>query len=158
MKNVVLTRIDDRLIHGQVVTGWVRKTDCSRILVVDDQVAKDPFMQRLLKAAAPPKMPVEAKSRADASEWLLQEGEGGERIMILVKVPEAVEDMQKAGLVFDEVVLGGMAAKAGRKKFNKNVSASEEEVACMRRIMERGTKMVFQLVPEETPVDVAKLV
>ena len=69
-----------------------------------------------------------------------------------------VEDLQKAGLVFDEVILGGMAAKAGRKKFNKNVSASEEEVACMRRIMEKGTRMVFQLVPDETPVDVAKLV
>ena len=158
MKNVVRTRIDDRLIHGQVVTGWVKKTECSRILVVDDQVAKDPFMQRLLKAAAPPKMLVEAKSTADASKWLLEEEEAGERILILVKVPETVEDLQKAGLVFDEVILGGMAAKAGRKKFNKNVSASEEEVACMRRIMEKGTRMVFQLVPDETPVDVAKLV
>ena len=48
MKNVVLTRIDDRLIHGQVVTGWVKKTECSRILVVDDQVAKDPFTGRKL--------------------------------------------------------------------------------------------------------------
>ena len=158
MRNVVLIRIDDRLIHGQVVTGWVKKTDCKSILVVDDQVAKDVFMQRVLKAAAPPKMPVEAKSVADASEWLSQEGSAGERILILVKVPETIERMQERGLVFDEVILGGMASKAGRKKFNKNVSASEEEVACMKRIMERGTKMLFQLVPDETPVDVAKLV
>lgn len=158
MRNVVLTRIDDRLIHGQVVTGWVKKTDCSRILIVDDQVAKDAFMQRLLKAAAPPKMLVEAKSVTDASAWLAEEGESSERIMVLVKVPEVIEEMQKAGLSFDEVVLGGMAAKAGRKKFNKNVSASEEEVACMKRIMAQGTKMVFQLVPDEVPTDVAKLV
>ena len=155
MRNVVLIRIDDRLIHGQVVTGWVKKTDCKSILVVDDQVAKDVFMQRVLKAAAPPKMPVEAKIVADASEWLSQEGSAG---LILVKVPETIERMQETGLVFDEVILGGMASKAGRKKFNKNVSASEEEVACMKRIMERGTKMLFQLVPDETPVDVAKLV
>lgn len=158
MRNVVLTRIDDRLIHGQVVTGWVKKTDCSRILVVDDQAAKDVFMQRLLKAAAPPGMLVEARSVADASEWLLQDGEASERVMILVKVPDAIEKMQQAGLAFDEVILGGMASKAGRKKFNKNVFASEEEVACMKRIMEKGTKMFFQLAPEEMPTDVAKLV
>ena len=78
MRNVVLTRIDDRLIHGQVVTGWVKKTDCSRILVIDDQVAKDVFMQRLLKAAAPPKIPVEAKSTEEASRWLLEEETAGE--------------------------------------------------------------------------------
>ena len=158
MRNVVLTRIDDRLIHGQVVTGWVKKTDCSRILVIDDQVAKDGFMQRLLKAAAPPKIPVEAKSTEEASRWLLEEETAGERIMILVKVPQVIEIMQKAGIIFDEVILGGMASKAGRKKFNKNVSASEEEVECMKRIMGRGTKILFQLVPDENPVDVAKLV
>lgn len=158
MRNVVLTRIDDRLIHGQVVTGWVKKTDCSRILVIDDQVAKDVFMQRLLKAAAPPKIPVEAKSTEEASRWLLEEETAGERIMILVKVPQVIEIMQKAGIIFDEVILGGMASKAGRKKFNKNVSASEEEVECMKRIMGRGTKILFQLVPDENPVDVAKLV
>ena len=158
MRNVVLTRIDDRLIHGQVVTGWVKKTDCSRILVIDDQVAKDVFMQRLLKAAAPPKIPVEAKSTEEASRWLLEEETAGERIMILVKVPQVIEIMQKAGIIFDEVILGGMASKAGRKKFNKNVSASEEEVECMKRIMGRGTKRLCQLVPDENPVDVAKLV
>ena len=158
MRNVVLTRIDDRLIHGQVVTGWVKKTDCSRILVIDDQVAKDVFMQRLLKAAAPPKIPVEAKSTEEASRWLLEEETAGERIMILVKVPQVIEIMQKAGIIFDEVILGGMASKAGRKKFNKNVSAREEEVECVKRIMGRGTKILFQLVPDENPVDVAKLV
>lgn len=78
--------------------------------------------------------------------------------MILVKVPQVIEIMQKAGIIFDEVILGGMASKAGRKKFNKNVSASEEEVECMKRIMGRGTKILFQLVPDENPVDVAKLV
>lgn len=158
MKKVVLTRIDDRLIHGQVVTGWVKKTDCNYILVVDDQVAKDAFMQRLLKAAAPPKIVVEAKSKEAAVDWLLQDGTGEERVMILVKVPGVLEEMQKAGILFDEIILGGMASKAGRKKFNKNVSANEDEIACMKRIMEQGCKMWFQLVPDETPVDVAKLV
>ena len=45
MLNIVLTRIDDRLIHGQVVAGWMRQTMANRIIIVDDAVAKDPMFK-----------------------------------------------------------------------------------------------------------------
>ena len=53
MLNIVLTRIDDRLIHGQVVTAWAKITKANRIIVVDDEVAMDEFMVKILKMAAP---------------------------------------------------------------------------------------------------------
>ena len=54
MKNIVLIRIDDRLIHGQVVTQWIKDTNGNRILIVDDKLVNDRMMMRILKAAAPP--------------------------------------------------------------------------------------------------------
>jgi len=53
MSNIALTRIDDRLIHGQVMTSWVKYTKANKIVIVDDGVANDPFMGDILKMAVP---------------------------------------------------------------------------------------------------------
>ena len=53
MRNIVLTRIDDRLIHGQVVTAWIRRYPINRILIVDDELSKNRLMERIYRAAAP---------------------------------------------------------------------------------------------------------
>ena len=53
MKNITLTRIDDRLIHGQVVAFWMKEFPINKILVIDDVLSKDIFMSRIYKAAAP---------------------------------------------------------------------------------------------------------
>jgi PTS system mannose-specific IIB component len=52
--NIVLARIDDRLIHGQVATIWAKVTNCERIIVCDDEVAADSIRSTLLKQVAPP--------------------------------------------------------------------------------------------------------
>ena len=53
MRNVVLARVDDRLIHGEVVTAWTPTMRANRIIIVDDDVAKDEFNVRVVKALAP---------------------------------------------------------------------------------------------------------
>ena len=53
MKHIVLCRIDDRLIHGQVVTAWVKQTEGNRIVIIDEALVKDVFLQKIIKAAAP---------------------------------------------------------------------------------------------------------
>ena len=53
MKNIVLARVDDRLIHGEVVSVWTPSLNVNRIIVVDDEVAADKFNKRVIKALAP---------------------------------------------------------------------------------------------------------
>lgn len=55
MANIVLCRIDSRLIHGQVVTKWVGQSQANRIAVVSDELDADPFMKNIYLMAAPPK-------------------------------------------------------------------------------------------------------
>jgi len=62
------------------------------------------------------------------------------------------------GVELPLVILGGMGAGEGRKKFNRNVSAAQEEVDSMKRIIAGGTEINYQLVPTEGPVDVRKLI
>lgn len=157
MRNIVLTRIDDRLIHGQVVTAWVKHTDANRILIVDDPLTKDTFMQRILRSAAPAGITVEVKGVSEAADFLKEDAETGEKLMILVKGPQNLESLVDEGVNLPLIILGGMGAKAGRKKFNRNVSASEEEIACMKRLEEKGAVVQFQLVPDEKPTMLNKI-
>lgn len=53
MENLVLTRIDDRLIHGQVMTAWIKQKNAVQVVVADDEVAEDEFMINVLEMAVP---------------------------------------------------------------------------------------------------------
>lgn len=157
MKNIVLCRIDDRLIHGQVVTSWVKQTGGNKIIIVDEELTEDVFMQKVLKAAAPPDIKLEVLGIIDAADVLKEEPAFREKVIILVKEPQTFEKLMEEGLSLPKIILGGMGAKEGRKKFNRNVSASLEEVNSMKRMIEGGTEIYYQLVPTNTPVDIRKL-
>lgn len=157
MKNMVLIRIDDRLIHGQVVTQWLKDTNGNRILIVDNELVGNRMMQRILKAAAPPGIKVEILTVSDAVAELKKDAVLGENIVILVKYPQVLEEMLDEGITMKKIILGGMGLTAQRKRFNKNVAASEEEINCIKRIVSKGVTMEFQLVPAERAVNVEKL-
>jgi len=157
MRKIALARIDDRLIHGQIVTAWCRTTSVTIILIADDALVNDSFTQRLLKAAAPSDISVKILSVDQASAFLKEAAEDDEKIMLLTKTPEVMEKMADEGVQFTTIVLGGMGMKPGRNRFNKNVSASPDEVACMKRIVDRGIDMQYQLVPREIPIKINNL-
>jgi PTS system mannose-specific IIB component len=157
LRNLVLVRIDDRLIHGQVVTAWIKHTNGNRILIIDDKLVSDRMMMRVLKAAAPPGINVEVMTIADAAALLKQDAAPDERIIILVKTPDVLEKISEGGVELKSIVIGGMGITPQRKRYNKSLSASDEEVACMKRLMQKGIAMTFQLVPEVGSVSGDKL-
>ncbi|MCD7870562.1 MAG: PTS sugar transporter subunit IIB [Enterocloster clostridioformis] len=108
MKNIVLTRIDDRLIHGQVVTAWIKQYPINKILIIDDELSQNRLMERIYKAAAPMGVEVLIQSVSEAREFLKEEPVRGENFLILVKVPEIIESLLKEGIEIEKVILGGM--------------------------------------------------
>ncbi|MBQ9621325.1 MAG: PTS sugar transporter subunit IIB [Atopobiaceae bacterium] len=154
---ISLVRIDDRLIHGQVVTAWLKYYPSDVIVIVDDGVAKDSLMQRVLRAAAPKGSKVIAKSVADTIDYINGGEHDKEKVMLIAKGPEPIEQLVDGGVAIKAVVLGGMGIKTGRTKLNRNVSASEEEVNCMKRLVEKGAEVGYHLVPQESYVPLAKL-
>ena len=62
MKHIVWTRIDDRLIHGQVMTQWIQYTEANEVLIIDDGVAKDSFLQMVMKSSVPGKISLKVLS------------------------------------------------------------------------------------------------
>lgn len=159
MKNVVLTRIDDRLIHGQVMTSWLNYTSATKIMVVDDKAAEDPFLRTVLKNAVPANIGIGVFSAEKAAGRLMGKGfKPDDKVIILVKYPATICKMMDLGVKFDKVNIGGMGAAAGREKFYKNISASAEEREMLKRIIDSGCKLEIQIIAEDTAIDVSKLI
>ena len=157
MRNVVLARVDDRLIHGEVVTAWVPTMRATRIIIVDDDVAKDEFNVRVVTALAPAGTKVFVYDVAKASEKLMVEGVPDERLLLLAKSPTTFDRLIQNGVPLKEVNLGGAGIRGKRQPFINNVSLDPDEVLACEDMQKNGCRVYYQLVPEQgvTEIDSA---
>lgn len=154
MRNVVLARVDDRLIHGEVVTAWIPSTRATRVIIVDDEVAKDEFNVRVVKALAPAGTKVFVYDVAKASEKLMVPGIEGERLLVLAKSPTTFDRLVKAGVPLKEVNLGGAGIRGERQPFINNVALSPAEVIACEDMKAAGVRVYYQLVPEQGVIEI----
>lgn len=158
MKNIVFTRIDDRLIHGQVMTSWLNYTGANKIMVIDDQVAADTFMKGVLKSLVPANIALAVFSVEDAITRLKKGFQDKDRVLILVKFPKTLLCLMEGGIAFTEVNVGGMGVSGMREKFYKNISATPEERDIFKKMIAMGCTISIQIIAEDHKVNVEKLV
>lgn len=158
MKKILVARIDDRLIHGQVVTAWIKTYPINKIVIIDNELSQNKLMQRVYKAAVHEEVEVSIFNQVDGSSFLKEKELINENIMIIVKTPNIIEGLLSEGIPLSKVVLGGMGANHSRKKFTKNISASEAEIESFRNIINQGVELVYQMVPSEKEIDIKNLV
>jgi len=153
-----LVRIDDRLIHGQVMAVWIKHLDVEVIVIVDDRVAKDPFMQDVLRMAAPPGITVEVCSVEEAIATLGENALKKDRTMVLVKSPNTARLLFDGGVRFSRLNVGGIGGGPGRRSIFKNISMSEDEKCVLRSLVRDGVRVTLLTVPGERAVDFASMV
>ncbi len=157
MAKIVLTRIDDRLIHGQVMTAWLNYTGANRIVIVDDIVAKDEFIISILKMAVPAGIKVNIYDITKAVTKFQEEKETNDKIIILVKTPQTIYSLLEKGLEIKNLNVGGMGAQPGRKKLYRNISASDEEKEIFKKLIAKGIETTIRIIPDNKEVKVDKL-
>lgn len=155
MKNVVWTRIDDRLIHGQVMTQWIQYTSANEVLIIDDGVAKDDFIQMVMKSSVPSNIHLRILSNSDAIEYLNGES-AHEKIIILVKTPLTLEALTDAGVRIESINVGGIGAKAGRKPLFKNISVNEEERTSFHHLVDKKIKVFIRVITSDAEELISK--
>ncbi|MBP5718028.1 MAG: PTS sugar transporter subunit IIB [Abditibacteriota bacterium] len=158
MRNVVLARVDDRLIHGEVVTAWIPTYKATRILIIDDDVAKDEFNVRVVKALAPAGTKVFVYTVEKASEKLMVPGVEGERLLLLAKTPTTYCRLIQNGVPLKEVNLGGACIRGDRKPFINNVALDPAEVTACEEMRKAGCRVYYQLVPEQSVIEIDEAV
>jgi PTS system mannose-specific IIB component/fructoselysine and glucoselysine-specific PTS system IIB component len=148
---LVLNRIDDRLIHGQVVVGWGQPLDVRFIVLVDDGVAASEWEQELYRMGAPPEMDVYFLSVRDAIEQLPQyRADSRHGILLTGEISTMRRLVEEAGI--STINLGGLHHRAGRTQRLRYVFLNEDEETALRELAARGVAITAQDVPGARPV------
>ncbi|WP_418723030.1 PTS sugar transporter subunit IIB [Enorma sp.] len=156
MENIVLTRVDDRLVHGQVMTSWVKATGANKIMVVDDGVAEDELMKTVLKGVVPSQVKLGIFSVAKAVDRMVKGFKDTDKVIMLVKTPETVWRMQEAGVDFKTLNIGDMGIRSDRTTLYQNIAASESERAAIKSLIDAGCAVTIQITADDSKVDVSK--
>ncbi|HWQ30792.1 MAG TPA: PTS sugar transporter subunit IIB [Negativicutes bacterium] len=153
---IVLTRIDNRLIHGQVAVSWCSHVNANLIVVVDDAVAKDANQQMLLDMAAPHDVGTRYFSTEEAIRKLPKAGPN-QRIFLVVREVDVIVKLVLGGIEIKEVNVGNMHFKEGKKQISSAISIDENDVLAFRKLNEAGIKCEAKRVPTENGIDMIKL-
>jgi PTS system mannose-specific IIB component len=153
MKNVVFTRIDDRLLHGQVIVSWVPFLKVNEIVIVDDEYARDEFMASLIKDAAPENLIVNVLSTRDAEKFL-NSADSGNRVLVISRYVEYIESLVDLGVTIENLNIGGLGFKEGRKKYINAIYMSEKELSILDKISKKGIKVQVQMLPKDKAEDI----
>lgn len=153
-----LTRIDDRLIHGQVATVWTKVSNVSRILVINNDVAKDKVRATMLKQSTPPGISAHVLDLAKATRVINNPEYAGERFMLLFTNPKDILTLVRdAKWPIKEVNVGGISYKEGKVNLTKAVNVSQEDVASFKELHQLGVELEVRQVVNEKSVDLMKI-
>lgn len=154
--NILLTRIDNRLIHGQVATQWNSTIGANLILVANDEVSGNTMRQNLMKMAAPTGVATRFFSLQHTIE-IIGKASPKQKIFIICENPEDVLTLVKGGVPIKKVNIGNMHMAEGKRQVATSVAVSDEDVAAFRELQERGVELEIRRVPSTPVEDVNKL-
>lgn len=129
-----LARIDDRLIHGQVATRWTKESKVSRIIVVNDDVAKDSVRSTMLKSVAPPGVTAHVVNVEKMVRVYNNPEYANDRVMLLFTNPTDVLTLLEAGVDMSSINIGGMAYRDGKKMITSAVSVDDKDIEAFKAI------------------------
>ena len=156
--SIVLCRIDDRLIHGQVVIGWGRPLGINLIILVDDQVATSPWEQELYRMAVAPDIEVRFVSIAEAATKMTEWQTNGKRGLVLTGDLDTMAALHAASPeVVHRINLGGIHHRPGRRERLPFVYLTDQELRTLHGLEDGGAVITAQDLPTTTPVALSSL-
>ena len=156
MPNIVLTRIDNRLIHGQVATMWTSTVGANLLLVANDAVSKDEFRQNSMDMAAP----AAAQTRYFSIEKtinIIHKASPSQMIAIICENPQEVLKLVEGGVPIKKVNIGNMHMAEGKHQISKAVCVDQSDIDAFKRLKDLGVELEIRRVPSESAEDINKL-
>lgn len=146
MTDIAFLRIDDRLIHGQVIVGWLPEIKPENLVVVNDSVAEDAMRQDLMSLSVPPDVELEFYSTSDITDEDVNESS-----FILVSSPKDAWECLQKGIKPQKFNVGGMHSKDGKEEIFEALHVDDEDRKYFDLIIKSGVEPIFQPTPQNEP-------
>ncbi len=144
--NIQLVRIDDRLIHGQVVVGWVTFLSAERIIVINDLLAHDTTQQTLMRMAVPEKLVVEFMT-IEGGAHVFQKDQSTKKAILIFSNPLDILTFVKLGCKLETINVGGMHYCEGKVQICRDICVTKEEVEAFKKLKSFHINLEIQAVP-----------
>ena len=156
--DVQLFRIDDRLIHGQVVLGWAKTLKSERIILCDNEVSQSEWEKELYSTCVPEYLQAIVCNVNETTSLLAKNIYAGDKTIVLVKEPKVVMDIVNNGYIPGKVNLGGLHFSNHRKKYLSYIYLNEEEIKQLYWLLDKGINIYCQDVPSTKALDVLDVI
>jgi PTS system mannose-specific IIB component len=155
---IVLVRIDDRLVHGQIVQGWLKILDVDIILIISDIATLDIMQQILMTMAVPGNIKLDIKNLKDATNAITSGQYDKERVMILAVSPSDVLYMIENGADFKSVNIGGMHFISGKRQLLHNLCVNDNDVENLYKIHIKSVEIEGRILPEDEKKNIIPMI
>lgn len=148
--NFPILRIDDRLVHGQVIVGWGEKLKLQRIILASDRVAQDEMLSELYTSLIPPEIEARVLKIGHAAELLELQPLTGKQMVVVENIPDAV-NLLESGMKTSKIIIGGLHFIEGSKRVLSYVFLDETRKEQCRSLLDKGVPVVCQDLPANPP-------
>lgn len=158
--NITVFRIDDRLIHGQIITKWLEAANATKILVVDDKAAHDKTLQMILKFAVPSGITLQILDKAQALKEI-NDDNTNQKVLLLMRSPEEANAFVEMGFHTDNIIIGNISNRksaVGRTKILDYMWVEPNDVEAINKLASKGIKLEVKAIPEEKGKDPLELI
>ncbi len=152
---ITLIRVDNRLIHGQVVEAWLPHLKVGRVAVADDEAAKSPLIRAAMGIAVQSSIEVLIQPMDEVDFQRLATDEV--RTLVLLREVAGVVDAHGRGLPVERLNLGNVHFASGRRQVSPSVFLSPAELSQLKMLSGKGTQVEVQSVPVEKPVALSEI-
>ncbi|AKH65747.1 PTS system N-acetylgalactosamine-specific transporter subunit IIB [Photorhabdus thracensis] len=156
MPNILMTRIDNRLVHGQVGVTWTNSLGANLVLVANDQVAGDLMQQNLMDMVVSDGIQTRYFTLQKTIDVIHKAAER-QKIFIVCKTPQDVLTLVKGGVPIRFVNVGNMHFAEGKRQIHKTVSVDDSDVEVFRELEQLGVTCEIRRVPDEAGELIDKL-
>lgn len=153
----VFARIDTRLLHGQVATGWTKAMNPNRIIVVSDNVAKDNLRKNMIAQAAPSGVKANTVPIKKMIEVAKDPRFGNTKAMLLFETPQDALAAIKGGVDIKELNVGSMAYSNGKVNVNQVLAMDQKDIDTFKELKKLGVKFDVRKVPSSSPENMDNL-
>ena len=157
MPDIVLSRIDERLVHGQVGVQWVGFADANIIVVVNDEVAEDSIQQNLMEMVLADGIAIRFWTVQKTIDTI-HKASDRQRILLVCRTPKDFRQLVEGGVLISNINVGNMHYVDGKKQIAKTVSVDAEDVAEFEQLKALGVTCTIQGVPTESSTDIFTLI
>ncbi len=150
---VIFVRVDDRLLHGQIICSWVPYLKADSLIVCSDEAASDKLLSGIMSECSSDGLSVHVDRVDDAVRRMRQaQGNGARTILVVGALKDAIK-VYDAGLAFSSLNIGNVHHEDRGRRITQSVILDSEDEAIIQRLADRGVKIDIRDVPTRPAVE-----